>query len=79
MNTINWNREIFIDESVEKYNLQEYSPHTGTDLNAQYTDIRIEIKNQDQILLPSEIYLYIEAELSYGEPYKYEEDIGLIN
>ena len=34
MNTINWNQEIFIDEYVEKYNSHEYSPHTGTDLNA---------------------------------------------
>ena len=50
-----------------------------TDSNAQFTDIRIEIQNQDQFLLPSESYLYIEAELSYGEPYKYENDIGLIN
>ena len=79
MNTINWNQEIFIDESVEKYDLHEYSPRTGTDLNARFTDIRIEIKNQDQFLLPSESYLYIEAVLSYDEPYKYEEDIGLIN
>ena len=75
MNTINWNQEIFIDESVEKYNLHEYSPHTGTDLNAQFTDIKIEIQNQDQFLLPSESYLFIEAELSYVESYKYEEDI----
>ena len=79
MNAINWNQEILIDESVEKVNYHEYSPHTGTDLNAQFSDIRIEIQNQDQFLLPSESYLYIEAELSYGEPYKYEEDIGLIN
>ena len=28
MNTINWDQEIFIDESIEKYNLHEYSPHT---------------------------------------------------
>ena len=66
MNAINWNQEILIDESVEKVNYHEYSPHTGTDLNAQFSDIRIEIQNQDQFLLPSESYLYIEAELSYG-------------
>ena len=75
MNTINWNQKIFIDESVKKCNLHEYSPHTGTDLNAQYTDIRIEIQNEVQFLLPSDNYSYIKAELSYGEPYKYEEDI----
>ena len=45
MNPINWNQEIFIDESVEKYNLHVYLSHTGTDLNAQFTDIRIEINN----------------------------------
>ena len=32
MNAINWNQEILIDESVEKVNYHEYSPHTGTDL-----------------------------------------------
>ena len=48
MNAINWNQEILIDESVEKVNYHEYSPHTGTDLNAQFSDIRIEIQNQDQ-------------------------------
>ena len=59
MNAINWNQEILIDESVEKVNYHEYSPHTGTDLNAQFSDIRIEIQNQDQFLLPSEkLFIY---------------------
>ena len=68
MNTIKWNQEIFIDESVEKYKLHEYSPHTGIDLNALFTDNRTDIQYQDQFLLPSESYifllpnLYIEAE-----------------
>ena len=78
-NTINYNQEILIDESVEKYNFREYFLHTGTDLYTRFTDIRIEVQNQYQFLLPSESYLYIEAELSYDEPYKYDDYIGLIN
>ena len=78
-NTINYNQEILIDESVEKYNFHEYSLHTGTDFYARFTDIRIEVQNQYQFLLPSESYLYIEAELSYDKPYKYDDYIGLIN
>ena len=38
-------RNIYWWICIEKYNLHEYSPHTGTDLNVQYTDIRIEIQN----------------------------------
>ena len=39
--------------------MHEHSSHNGTHLNAQFTDNRIEILNQDQFLLPSESCLYI--------------------
>ena len=57
MDVINWDQEIFIDE-CRKNNLHEYSPHTRTDLIAQFTDIRIEIQNQNQFLLIP-IFAYI--------------------
>lgn len=81
MNTLNWKEELLIDESYEKINYDEYSPHTGIDLNNVHGDIRIVIRNQDQFLLPSKSYLNIEAQLlkENGEHYVPDDKISLGN
>ena len=47
METLNWNEKLINDESFEKLDYFEYSPHIGTNLNAKHGDIRIVIQNQD--------------------------------
>ena len=81
MDTVQWNQSLFIDESYEKLDYQEYAPHTGTDLNNVHGDIRIVIQNQDQFLLPSKSNLYIEGKLlkKDGTNYAKEDDINLIH
>ena len=82
MDSLNWTEQLLIDESFEKINYDEYSPHTGINLNNIHGDIRILIQNQDQFLLPHKSYLYIEAELlkeDDDENYELKEDIALVN
>ena len=52
MESLNWKQSVYRDDSIKKTNIREYSPHTGTNLNDAYSDIHIEIQNQDQFLLP---------------------------
>ena len=82
MESLNWKQSIYRDDSIIKTNIREYSPHTGTNLNDAYSDIHIEIQNQDQFLLPGDSYIYIEARLtpkSGAESFGDDDDIGLIN
>ena len=64
MESLNWKQSVYRDDSIKKTNIREYSPHTGTNLNDAYSDIHIEIQNQDQFLLPGDSYIYIEAQLT---------------
>ena len=64
MESLNWKQSVYRDDSIKKTNIREYSPHTGTNLNDAYSDIHIEIQNQDQFLLPGDSYIYIEARLT---------------
>jgi len=76
-----WNESLQIDESIEKTDYHGYDPQTGTDLN-ESGDIRIIIQNQDQFLLPSKSYLYIEGVLKQKDGNKYADDeceVSLIN
>ena len=59
MESLNWKQSVYRDDSIKKTNIREYSPHTGTNLNYAYSDIHIEIQNQDQFLLPGDSYIYI--------------------
>ena len=52
MESLNWKQSVYRDDSIKKTNIREYSPHTGINLNDAYSDIHIEIQNQDQFLLP---------------------------
>lgn len=78
---LNWKNNIFTDESIEKINYHEYNPHQGVNLNT-VGDIRISIQNQDQFILPSKSYLYVEGNLLKNDRTRYgenEKNISLIN
>lgn len=84
MDTLNWNESIISDESIEKIDTHEYEPQIGTDLNNEHGDIKIVIQNQDQFLLPSDSYLYLEGELkpkagSSIDKYTKADDIAFVN
>ena len=86
MESLNWKQSVYSDESIKKINIREYSPHPGTNLNDAYSDIHVEIQNQDQFLLPGDsyiyIYIYIKAQLSpksEADSFGGNDDIGLIN
>ena len=81
MNVLNWKQKLYSDESIEKINLREYSPHMGTNLNSAYSDINIEIQNQDQFLLPSDSFIYIEGKISKedGNNFGQNDTIGFVN
>lgn len=83
MEHLDWNEPIVFDESVEKIEIQEYEPHVGTNLNSEHSDIKIVIQNQDQFLLPSQSYIYVEGKLikeETEENYDFsKEEITLVN
>jgi hypothetical protein len=65
MDHLNWKENIQIDESIEKLDYREYEPHIGTDINQESGEIRIVIQDQDQFVLPSKSYLYIEGQFKH--------------
>jgi len=78
---LNWKEKILSDESIEKIDYREYNPHQGVNLNT-VGDIRISIHNQDQFILPSRSYLYIEGLLTPEEDGTYDKNesgIALVN
>lgn len=81
METLLWNEPLIIDDSIEKKNFQAYNPHIGTNLNSEHSDIRIVIQNQDQFILPSESYIYLECKIlqNDGSEYGNSKDISLTN
>lgn len=82
MENLQWNETILIDESIQKIETHDYEPQIGTDLNRKHNDIKIIIQHQDQFILPSESYLYIEGALTEedGSNYNFKDDkISIIN
>ena len=59
MESLNWKQSVYSDKSIKNINIREYFPHTGTNLNEAYSDIHVEIQNQDQFLLPGDSFIYI--------------------
>ena len=67
---LDWKQPLLNDESIKRIEYQEYESYTGIDLNKS-GDIRIAIQNQDEFLLPSRSYLYIEGALTKTDGTKY--------
>ena len=58
MSTIlNWKEKSHVDKSLEKINVYEYEPHQRTRL-IDDGDIRITNINEDQVIHPSDSFLY---------------------
>ena len=62
---LNWKESLERDDSIKRLEYRDYEPFTGTNLNKS-TDIRISVQNQDELLLPSRSYIYIEGSLKKG-------------
>jgi hypothetical protein len=59
------NDNLSIDESIEKYEVHEYTPVSGsTNLNNGGGEIRIVIEQQDLFTHPCESYLLVEGKLT---------------
>src|SRR5678816_1335956 len=70
---LNWKESSEIDDSIKRFEYQEYEPYTGVDLNTP-SDIRISVQNQDEFLLPSRSYIYIEGSLKKEDGSTFEKD-----
>ena len=71
---LNWKESLGTDDSIKRFEYREYEPFTGANLN-ESGDIRISIQNQDEFLLPSRSYIYIEGSLYKKEDEsKFEKD-----
>lgn len=70
---LNWKERLETDDSIKRFEYREYEPYTGTDLNIS-SDIRISIQNQDEFLLPSRSYIYIEGSLKKENGSTFEKD-----
>ena len=66
----------FIDESIEKYEYNEYDPITVTNLNND-ADIRISIESQDVYTHPSESNLIFEGRITRA--YANANEVALTN
>lgn len=70
---LNWKESSELDDSIKRFEYQEYEPYTGVDLNTP-SDIRISVQNQDEFLLPSRSYVYIEGSLKKEDGSSFEKD-----
>ena len=59
---LNWTEAPIIDESIEKYEFQEFKPVPGTDLNTP-GDIQINIELQNVFAHPAKSCLQFEGRL----------------
>ena len=76
-------RESFqTDESIRRYEYQEYQPITGANINAA-GEIRIIIESQDEIFHPAQSFLLVEGQLVKGGAaagaYADADEISLVN
>ena len=58
---------LTFDESLQEYQVHEYEPQAGAQLNNAGAEIRINIETQDLFLHPSESYLLIEGRLQKND------------
>ena len=70
---LNWKESLERDDSIKRLEYRDYEPFTGTNLNKS-TDIRISVQNQDEFLLPSRSYIYIEGSLKKEDESTFEKD-----
>ncbi|XP_063447224.1 uncharacterized protein LOC134726736 [Mytilus trossulus] len=54
---------LTFDESLQEYQVREYEPQAGAQLNNPGAEIRINIETQDLFLHPAESYLVVEGRL----------------
>jgi len=80
MDSLNITQKIVLDTSVERDQVHEYEPVTGTNLNYP-GEIRIVINQQDLYVQPSKSYLIIEGRLTKndGTAYADADLVTLIN
>ena len=76
-------RESFqTDESIRRYEYQEYQPITGANINAA-GEIRIIIESQDEIFHPAQSFLLVEGQLvksgAAAGAYADADEISLVN
>lgn len=60
---LNIKEGLTFDESLQEYQVHEYEPQSGAQLNNSGSEIRINIETQDLFLHPSESYLLVEGRL----------------
>ena len=70
MDTLEIKEPIVKDESIIEYEIHEYEPITGSNLNNP-GEIRINIETQDLYTHPSESYLLLEGELLKNDGTRY--------
>ncbi len=61
---------LAFDESLQEYQVHEYEPQTGANLNNQ-GDILINIETQVLLLHPAESYLLVEGQLQKNDSSAY--------
>ena len=70
---LNLTEPPIVDESIEKYEFQEYEPVTGANLNSA-GEIRINIESQDLFTHPAESYIQFEGRLTKADGTAYAND-----
>lgn len=58
---------LAFDESLQEYQVHEYEPQAGAQLNNAGAEIRINIETQDLFLHPAESYLLVEGRLQKND------------
>ena len=58
---------LTFDESLQEYQVHEYEPQAGAQLNNAGAEIRINIETQDEFLHPAESYLLVEGKLQKND------------
>ena len=68
------------DESIRRYELNEYSPITGTSYDTP-GEIRIILESQDEFFHPSHSFLVVEGQLlkATGAAYGDNDKVALVN
>jgi len=78
MDSLNITQKIVFDTGVERNQVHEYEPVTGTNLNNP-GEIRIVINQQDLYVQPSKSYLIIEGRLTKADESAYADLVTLTN
>ena len=62
---------LTFDENLQEYQVHEYEPQAGAQLNNRGAEIRINIETQDLFLHPAESYLLVEGRLQKNDGQAY--------